>query len=143
MSKGRYLELDFNIENIKTAEIVWRNGYHLYYTFDDGIDEVVANGSNVVGVDLGEIHSVASITNEGVGLILSNREGRSIKQFRNKMYAYISKRLSRCKKGSRQSKRLWKLKNKIRTKTDNQLMNLYHQTTRKFVNFCIDQKYVK
>ena len=56
MSKGRYLELDFNIENIKTAEIVWRNGYYLYSTFDDGIDEVVANGSNVVGVDLGEIH---------------------------------------------------------------------------------------
>ena len=89
MSKGRYLELDFNIENIKTAEIAWRNGYYLYYTFDDGIDEVVANGSNVVDVDLGEIHSVASITNKGVGLILSNREGRSIKQFRNKMYAYI------------------------------------------------------
>ena len=63
MSKGRYLKLDFNIENIKTAEIVWINGYHLYYTFDDGIDEVVANGSNVVGVDLGEIHSLASITN--------------------------------------------------------------------------------
>ncbi|MCC0646632.1 transposase, partial [Clostridioides sp. ZZV14-6150] len=30
MSKGIYLELDFNIENIKTAEIVWRNGYYLY-----------------------------------------------------------------------------------------------------------------
>ncbi|HBF5620575.1 TPA: transposase, partial [Clostridioides difficile] len=84
---------------------------------------------NTVGVDLGEIHSIASVTNEGVGLILSNREGRSIKQFRNKMYAYISKRLSKCKKGSRQSKKLWRLKNKIRSKTDNQLMNLYHQTT--------------
>ena len=30
MSKGRYLELDFNIPNIKTAEIVWRNGYYLF-----------------------------------------------------------------------------------------------------------------
>ena len=126
--------------NRKTAEIVWRNGYYLYYTFDNELNGVVAKGTNTVGVDLGEIHSIASVTNEGVGLILSNREGRSIKQFRNKMYAYISKRLSKCKKGSRQSKKLWRLKNKIRSKTDNQLMNLYHQTTRKFIDFCVEQK---
>ncbi len=86
MSKGRYLELDFNIENIKTAEIVWRNGYYLYYTFDDGIINPTLKGNNIVGVDLGEIHSIASITNEGIGLVISNREGRSIKQFRNKLY---------------------------------------------------------
>lgn len=140
MSKGRYLELDFNIENIKTAEIVWKNGYYLYYTFDNDLDGVIAEGTNTIGVDLGEIHSIASVTNEGNGLIISNREGRSIKQFRNKMYAYISKRLSRCKKGSRQSKKLWKLKNNIRTKTDNQLMNLYNQTTRKFIDFCVEQE---
>lgn len=140
LSAGRYLELDFFIPNIKTAEIVWRNGYYLYYTFDNGLEEVVSKGTNTIGVDLGEIHSIASITNEGVGLIISNRVGRSIKQFRNKMYAYISKRLSRCKKGSRQYKKLLKLKNKIRSKTDNQLMNLYHQATRKFINFCIEQK---
>ena len=140
MSKGRYLELDFFIPNIKTAEIVWRNGYYLYFTFDDGLDNIAAEGSNAIGVDLGEIHSIASITNDGIGLIISNREGRSIKQFRNKMYAYISKRLSRCKKGSRQSKKLLRLKNKIKNKTDNQLMNLYHQTTRKFIDFCVEQK---
>lgn len=140
LSAGRYLELDFNVENIKTAEIVWRNGYYLYYTFDDGIINPTPKGNNTVGVDLGEIHSIASITNEGIGFIISNREGRSIKQFRNKMYAYISKRLSRCKKGSRQYKRLWKLKNTIRTKTDNQLINLYHQTTRKFIDFCVEQQ---
>ena len=35
---------------------------------------------------------------------------------------------------------MWKLKNKIRTKTDNQLMDLYHQTTRKFIDFCVEQK---
>lgn len=140
MSKGRYLELDFGIDNIKTAEIVWRNGYYLYYTFDDGIFNPITEGINTVGVDLGEIHSIASVTNEGVGLVISNREGRSIKQLRNKMYAYISKRLSRCKKGSRQSKKLWKLKNKIRTKTDNQLQNLYHQTTKKFIDFCVEQQ---
>lgn len=140
MSKGRYLELNFNVPNIKTAEIVWKNGYYLYYTFDDGIYEVKPKGNNIIGVDLGEIHSIASITNNGNGLIISNRESRSIKRFRNKMYAYISKRLSRCKKGSRQSKKLWKLKNKIKNKTNNQLMNLYHQATRKFIDFCVEQK---
>ncbi|WP_227858673.1 MULTISPECIES: hypothetical protein [unclassified Clostridioides] len=59
------------------------------------------------------------------------------------MYAYISKRLSRCKKGNRQSKKLWRLKNKIKSKTYNQLINLYHQTTRKFIDFCVEQKVYK
>ena len=49
------------------------------YTFDNGLDNIVAEGTNTVGVDLGEIHSIASVTNEGKGLIISNREGRSIK----------------------------------------------------------------
>lgn len=140
MSKGVYLELDFNISNIKTAEIVWKNGYYLHYTFDNGLDEVLAEGNNVVGVDLGEVHSIASVTNEGIGLIISNREARSIKQFRKKLNAYIYKRLSRCKKGSRKSKRLLKLKNVVRTKGDNQLRNLYHQTTRRFIDFCVEQQ---
>lgn len=139
MSKGRYLELDFNIPNIKTAEIVWRNGYYLYYTYETKVDKI-AEGSNKIGVDLGEIHSIASVTNNGDALVLSNREGRSIKQFRNKMYAYISKRLSRCKKGSRKYKKLLKLKSKIKEKSDNQLRNLYHQTTRKFIDFCVEKE---
>lgn len=139
MSKGRYLELDFNIPNIKTAEIVWRNGYYLYYTYETKVDKI-SEGSNKIGVDLGEIHSIASVTNNGDALVLSNREGRSIKQFRNKMYAYISKRLSRCKKGSRKYKKLLKLKSKIKEKSDNQLRNLYHQTTRKFIDFCVEKE---
>ena len=139
ISKGRYLELDFNVPNIKTAEIVWRNGYYLYYTYETKVDKI-AEGSNKIGVDLGEIHSIASVTNNGDALVLSNREGRSIKQFRNKMYAYISKRLSRCKKGSRKYKKLLKLKSKIREKSDNQLRNLYHQTTRKFIDFCVEKE---
>ena len=143
MAKGVYLELDLNIPNIKTAEIVWKNGYYLYYTFDSGILNTISDGTNIIGVDLGEIHSIACVTNEGKGLVISNREGRSIKRFRNKMYAYISKRLSRCKKGSRQSKKLLKLKNKIRIKTHNKLMNLYHQTTRKFIDFCLEQQVYK
>lgn len=63
MSKGRYLELDFNVPNIKTAKIVWQNGYYLYYIFDNVLDGVVAEGTNTVGIDLGYIHSVSSVTN--------------------------------------------------------------------------------
>lgn len=52
MSKGRYLELDFNVPNIKTAEIVWRNGYYLYYTYEKKKVDKIAKGSNKIGVDL-------------------------------------------------------------------------------------------
>lgn len=79
MLKGRYLELDFNVENIKIVEIVWWNGYYLYYIFDNELNGVVVKGINIVGVDLGEIYLIVSVINEGVGFILFNREGRSIK----------------------------------------------------------------
>lgn len=122
---------------VSTAKIVWKNGYYLYYTYDYETEKL-KNLNNKVGIDLGEIHSIAMCDEKGNSLIISNSLSRSIKQFRNKMYGYISKRLSKCTKGSRKYRKLLKLKNKIRNKTDNQLKNLYHQATRKAVNFCVE-----
>lgn len=138
LGNKKYLELDFSIKDIKTAEIVYKNGYYFYYTFDDGIEAKATNGTKTIGVDLGEIHSIASVTNDGKSLIISNRLGRSLKQYRNKMYAKIEKRLSRCKKGSRKYRQLKRLKYKLKLKIDNSLTNLYHQTTKKFIDFCIE-----
>ena len=61
----------------------------------------------VAGGDLGEIHAV-TVATEDKALLVSGRAMRSISQFRAKALADLSKKMSRCKKGSRQ----WKKYNK-------------------------------
>ncbi|USK61533.1 transposase [Peribacillus asahii] len=58
----------------------------------------------MAGADLGEIHAVAVAT-ENKALLVSGRAMRSISQFRAKVLAELSKKMSRCKKGSNQWKK--------------------------------------
>ncbi|AZV44492.1 transposase [Peribacillus asahii] len=55
----------------------------------------------MAGGDLGEIHAV-TVATEDRALVLSGRAMRSISQFRAKALADLSKKMSRCKKGSRE-----------------------------------------
>lgn len=126
-------------ETIKSCEIIWRDGYVLSYQKDYPSKENTIVRDGVVGVDLGEIHAIAACTEFGEGLIISHRHGRSLKQKRNKVIAYVNKRLSRCQKGSRMYQRLIKLKQQIKLKTKRQLRDLYHQITAQFMRFC-DEK---
>ena len=140
ISKGNQITLPVPYdEAIKSCEIIWREGYVLSYQKECSLKESSIVRDGVVGVDLGEIHAIAACTEFGEGLIISHRHGRSLKQKRNKVIAYVNKRLSRCQKGSRMYKRLLKLKQQIKLKTKRQLRDLYHQITAQFMKFC-DEK---
>jgi len=137
LSKGKFLNIKRSkLPKINTVQIVWNNGYHLFYTFHESIEK--ANGSKKCGIDLGEIHSISMVLETGESLIISNRLGRSIKRYRNKKLGSFSRAISRCTKGSRKWKKLVKQKAIMKTKTKNQLRNLYHQTTRKAIDFAIE-----
>lgn len=140
IAKGNQITLSVPYdEAIKSCEIIWREGYVLSYQKEYSPKESSVVRDGVVGVDLGEIHAIAACTEFGEGLIISHRHGRSLKQKRNKVIAYVNKRLSRCQKGSRMYKRLLKLKQQIKLKTKRQLRDLYHQITAQFMKFC-DEK---
>lgn len=140
IAKGNQITLSVPYdETIKSCEIIWREGYVLSYQKEYSQKESSVVRDGVVGVDLGEIHAIAACTEFGEGLIISHRHGRSLKQKRNKVIAYVNKRLSRCQKGSRMYKRLLKLKQQIKLKTKRQLRDLYHQITAQFMKFC-DEK---
>ncbi len=96
------------LPKINTVQIVWDNGYHLFYTFNEPIEK--RNGSKKCGIDLGEIHSISMASETGESLIISNRLEPSIKRYRNKKLGSFSKAISKCTKGSRKWKKLIKQK---------------------------------
>ena len=87
------------------AEIVWRNGaYRFCYSIQVPEKDLSSHVFKVAGGDLGEIHAV-TVATEDKALVLSGRAMRSISQFRAKALADLSKKMARCKKGSRQWKK--------------------------------------
>ncbi|MGD0657258.1 MAG: transposase [Syntrophorhabdales bacterium] len=123
---------------VRTCEILWRKGRYVLVWTSDYIEPAPIEGI-IGGIDIGEIHPVALCGEYGHGLVVSGREIRSIKQLRNKSLAWFSVALSRCMKRSRRYKKLIRARWSLISKTDDQLLNLYHQVTRKAINYCIEK----
>ena len=145
LSRGVWFDTGFKPKiPINTCEIIWRgNHYVLNYTFDTPGPQSCPIVGTKAGIDIGEIHPAALCAENGKGLIVSGREIRAIKQWRNKALGKLSKLISRCKKGSRKYKRYIRAKTRLKAKTKNQLRDLYHQTTRKVINHCAENNIVE
>jgi len=124
------------------AEIVWRRGH---YWFHYCIDTPVAEPRHEhlplkpAGCDLGEIHSVTLAT-EDKALVLSGRAVRAVKQGRAKFLAELSKKMARCKKGSRQWKKYLRAKRYLQQKSDAQIKDWLHKTTKQAVDFLLAEQ---
>jgi putative transposase len=140
---GKQLNLKFktNIpQNIKTIKLIHENGCFyacISYTID--IENKIPEGGNITGIDLGEIHSITSVNNYGESLIITGRKIRSIKQFRNKKYAELKSKMSKCKKGSRQYNKYRIAKAKIGSKCQTQLYYCIHKLTRMYTNWAVEK----
>ncbi|WP_245644926.1 hypothetical protein [Peribacillus loiseleuriae] len=92
-------------KNCNYAEIVWRNGvYWFCYSVSVPEKDTSSYAFKAAGGELDEIHS-ATVATEDQALLISGRAMRSISHFRAKVLADLSKKMSRCKKGSRQWKK--------------------------------------
>jgi putative transposase len=124
------------------AEIVWHRGH---YWFHYCIDTPVAEPRHEhlplkpAGCDLGEIHSVTLAT-ENKALVLSGRAVRAVKQGRAKFLAELSKKMARCKKGSRQWKKYLRAKRYLQQKSDAQIKDWLHKTTKQAVDFLLAEQ---
>ena len=122
------------------AEIVWRNGaYWFCYSIQVPEKNISSYDCKVAGGDLGEIHAV-TVATEDKALVVSGRAMRSISQFRAKALADLSKKMSRCKKGSRQWKKYKEAKRRIRQTSKNRLEALEHKTTKEVILFLEEEK---
>ncbi len=131
-----------------TIELIWRNGYWLSITLEiEGNKQQVLgyNGAcdrtRVAAVDLGEIHAI-TITDGEEAEVISGRELRSVKRYRNKTVGKLARKQSRCSKGSRRWKRLQAVKSKVIAECHRRTTDLNHKITRLAVDWCI-QHHVK
>ena len=132
------LPVEDQTANLRRAELTWRaDHYELCLTLDTGetLPPPLPTGA-VAGVDLGEVHVAAVTTTRRHALVISGRQLRACKQWRNKVHSVLQERLSRCQPGSRRAQRLLKRKAQVSAKLYRQQRDLLHQAARKVVTFC-------
>jgi transposase len=86
-------------------------------------------------VDLGEVHVAAVTTTRQHALVVSGRQLRACKQWRNKVYSVLQEQLSRSQPGSRRTKRVLKRTAQVSAKLYRQQRDLLHQAAHKVVTF--------
>jgi putative transposase len=124
---------------IKEIECGYDHGWYLAITYDDGREAKAYQPGHAVGVDLGEIHTIGAFCENGQALLITGRKVRSIHRLRNKKLAEIQRRQSKCQKGSRQWKKYERAKKYILSKSERQLRDALHKTTKQFVDWCLAQ----
>ena len=91
----------------------------------------------LVGVDLGEIHSITACSSTGESVIVTGRKLRSVHRLRNKLMSRLTKAQSKCTKGSRRWKKLQRKKRFILSKSKHQVESKTHEITKNFVDWCV------
>ena len=132
------LPAEYHAAHLRRAELTWRaDHYELCLTLDTGaaLPPPLPAGA-VAGVDLGEVHVAAVTTTKRYALVVSGRQLRACKQWRNKVHSLLQENLRRCRPGSRRTKRLLRRKAKVSAKLYRQQRDLLHQAARRVVDFC-------
>ncbi len=122
---------------IKEIELIFDRKLMVSMSYEDGISEREHGDTNTCAIDLGEIHTIGAYCDNGNSIIITGRKIRSIHRLRNKKIAELQRLISKCKKGSRQYKKYMRAKRYILSKTEAQLKDALHKTTKNFVEWCL------
>ena len=136
--QGITFKLPVELANCKPncVELIWGNGYWFSITLEvEGKQQVL--GFNTAAIDMGEIHAI-TITDGEEAEVISGRELRSVKRYRNKTIGKLARKQSRCKKGSHRWKRLQAVKSKVIAECERRTKDLNHKITRLAVDWCIE-----
>lgn len=131
------------VGKVKEIELIYdekKRNLMLCLSYEDGQLPKENHHTRVAAIDLGEIHSIAAVAENSQGIIITGRKIRSIKRLRNKKIAELQKKMSKCKEGSKQWKRYYRAKRYIIAKSEDQLKDALHKTTKNFVDWCIEQE---
>ncbi|RBW67249.1 RNA-guided endonuclease InsQ/TnpB family protein, partial [Bacillus taeanensis] len=124
--------------NVKEVEIVFDRKWLICLSYETHTEEEPPKQQGrSASIDPGEIHTIASVTENGDSLVITGRYLRSIHRLRNKKLKELQKLMSRCKKGSRQWRTYNRAKKYVLSKSDEQLKDALHQTTKQFVDWCL------
>lgn len=124
-------------QNIVQVELVYKDKLYLSIKYIENVESLQIKSNNHASIDLGEIHSITSIDSSGNAIIITGRLIRSIKQLRNKQQANIYRRMSKCKKGSRQYRKYMRALYNLKVKFDQKILDCVHKITKLYVDYCI------
>jgi len=124
---------------VKEVELVYDGTWHACLSYEDGVQPTPVQGGSAAAVDLGEIHAIAAVCTNEEALVISGRKMRSIHRLRNQKVRELQILMSRCKKGSRKWRAYNRAQKYILARSERQLRDVLHKTTRAFVNWCVEQ----
>ena len=125
---------------VKEVELVFDRKWLVCLSYEDGIQAENQKQGVTASIDPGEIHAIASITENGDSLVITGRHMRSIHRLRNKKLKELQERMSCCIKGSRKWRKYNRAKRYVLSKSEAQLQDALHKTTQQFVEWCLEQE---
>lgn len=124
-------------QNIVEVELVWRGRLYLAVKYKEHTTYKQIKSDNVAAIDLGEIHAVASMDNNGNAVIITGRQMRSYKRFRNKQQAELRAKMSKCTKDSKQWSKYQRAMDKVAFKSKRKTNDALHKITKHYVDYCV------
>jgi putative transposase len=122
--------------------LVWDKAgrhYQWHAVIEDGTTADPAPGSNVAGIDLGEIHPAAA--SDGSELVIfSARQLRSLSQHSNKRLAELQQKQSKKVKGSKRWKRIQHRKNRFLVLQKRRKRDIEHKVSRAVVGWALEHQ---
>lgn len=125
-------------QNIVEIELIYKNKLYLVIKYKEKVQYYQIKSNNYAAIDLGEIHSITSIDTRGNAVIITGRKLRSIKYLRNKHQAEIYRRMSKCKRGSKQYLKYMNALRNLTYKTERRINDTVHKITKLYLDFCIE-----
>lgn len=113
--------------------------YRWHLVVENGKQPKPAPGSNIVSVDLGEIHP-AVVGDETTATIITCRARRAESQGHAKRLAKITAAIARTTKGSRRWHRLIKAKSRMKAKHEQVMRDMEHKISRAIVDVAVERK---
>ena len=125
---------------IKEIELIFDRQLQLSIAYEDGQEAKENTFVNRSAIDVGEIHTIAAVAENGENVVITGRKIRSMNRLRNKKVAELQSKMSKCTKGSKQWKRYNRAKHYVLSKSDRQLQDALHKTTKQFVDWCMESE---
>lgn len=125
-------------KHVVEIELVNRDKLYLTIKYKEPKTNMDIKTNNVAAIDLGEIHSISSIDNNGNAIIITGRKIRSLKRFQNKERGKLSSKRTHTTKGSKQYKKYTHAIYKLSQKTEKQILDCVHKISKLYLDYCIE-----
>jgi putative transposase len=117
--------------------LVFKEKYYLVIKYKEENKNILIQSNNSAAIDLGEIHAITSIDNNGNCVIITNRKVRSLIRLKDKRQGELQSLRSECKRDSNKADVYTKALYKIKFEYDRKILDAIHKQTKLYVDWCI------